>query len=337
VELCGIDLDKEVFVIAEIGNNHEGDLDLAIEMMRQAAKTGVHAVKFQTFKADRLVSCFLTDRSKQLTSYELNHDQWALLHQEAHRLGVIFCSTPFDLNSATFLNDLVPFFKIASGDNSFFPLLRAVAKFGKPIILSCGMAELEDIERAKKHIENIWKEKCIKSQIHFLHCVSNYPTSAEDANLLSIPYLKRKLGGIIGYSDHTLGIEAACVAVSLGAQIIEKHFTLDKNLSDFHDHQISATPDEFKELVERTKLIRDLLGTEAKFITSKEKNTISAARRSVVAFRDLEKGHYLQLEDLTWVRPSGGLVPGDEHLLLGKKLLRSIKKHALIQKSDIQY
>jgi N,N'-diacetyllegionaminate synthase len=336
LELCGIDLNNEVYFIAEIGNNHEGNFDLAVEMIRMAANSGVHAVKFQTFKTDNFISSKITERYEQLASYEFSNEQWKLLKSEANRLKLVFCSTPFDLVSATFLNDLVPFFKISSGDNSFFPLLRTVAGFAKPIILSCGMAELEDIKITKDYIQSIWKDKGIKSKIALLHCVSSYPTSDMDANLLSIPYLKRSLGGIIGYSDHTLGIDAACTAVSLGAQIIEKHFTIDKNLSDFHDHKISATPDEFKDLVERSKRIRNLLGTETKSIASSERRTILASRRSIVAVRDLAKGHFLELKDLTWVRPTGGLPPGKENSLLGRSLLRSIKKHDIITEMDIK-
>lgn len=336
MKLCGINLDKEVFVIAEIGNNHEGDFHLAIEMMRQAAKTGAHAVKFQTFQTDNFISCKNTERYEQLASYEFSNEQWKFLKSEANRLKLVFCSTPFDLVSASFLNDLVPFFKISSSDNSFFPLLRTVAGFAKPIILSCGMAKLKDIKIAKDYIQSIWKDKGIKSKIALLHCVSSYPTPDMDANLLSIPYLRRSLGGIIGYSDHTLGIDAACTAVSLGAQIIEKHFTIDKNLSDFHDHKISATPDEFKELVQRCKRIPSLLGTEEKLVAKSEEKTISAARRSIVAGRHLEKGHFVELKDLSWVRPPGGLPPGKENILLGKQLIRSVKKHDMITEIDIE-
>lgn len=335
MKFCDIDLDKDVFVIAEIGNNHEGDFHLAIEMMRQAANAGAHAVKFQTFQTEHYVSCVDKSRTDLLTSFELNHDQWRQLKEEAIRLRVIFCSTPFDLQSAAFLNDLVPFFKISSGDNTFLPLLSKVAEFSKPIILSCGMAKIDEIERAKKHIEGVWEENSFKSEIAFLHCVSSYPTFDADANLLTIPYLKKKLGGTIGYSDHTLGIEAACTAVSLGAQIIEKHFTIDKNLSDFQDHKIAATPNEFKDLVKRCKRIRKLLGNEGKMIAKSEEKTITAARRSIVAGRDLPKGHLVELKDLSWVRPPGGLPPGKENILLGRKLIRSVKKHGMITEIDI--
>lgn len=329
------DLSKNVFIIAEIGNNHEGSYTMAEDLIGLAAQAGVDAVKFQTFIPDKLVSEREEDRIKQLKKFQLSYDQFADLKKTADKVGVMFLSTPFDIESALFLNDLVPAFKIASGDNNFFPMIGEIAKTGKPIILSAGLTSFQQISKTKEFIEHIWDSNDIKTrELAILHCVVNYPTTANKANLLFIRELG-KLGVTVGYSDHTIGINAAICAVGIGARIIEKHFTSSKEYSDFRDHKISADPDEMKLLVDSIREVSEMLGEGEKRILDVEKPLLQNVRRSIVAGSDLGKGTLIAMEHISWVRPGIGLPPGSERLILGKRLKKPVKKGDMIFKEDV--
>ncbi len=319
-----VDLSREVLVVAEIGNNHEGDLGRAQEMVARAAAAGVQAVKFQTIVPERLVSALQPARIEQLRRFAFGGDQFAALAETARRAGVMFLSTPFDVDSVGMLDALVPAFKIASGDNDFVALLERVAATGKPILLSTGMADLESVRRACSVIEAVWRGANASPGLVLLQCVSAYPTPAESANLLAIRTLARETGHVVGYSDHTLGIDAAVLAVALGARVIEKHFTLSKTQSDFRDHQLSADPPELAELVRRVHAAEAMLGDGIKRVQPVEAATATAARRSIVARRALPQGHVLAAADLDWLRPGGGLAPGQEALLIGRALRRAV-------------
>jgi len=322
-------LNNRIMLIAEIGNNHEGSYTLAEEMIGRAAEAGADAVKFQTIVPEHLVSSADEKRIQQLKRFQLSYEQFEKLAKAAEQAGIMFLSTPFDIDSARFLNTLVPAFKIASGDNNFFPLIKVIAQTAKPIILSAGMTDLNDIRRTKTFIENIWAGCGIGQQLAILHCVVSYPTPSRDANLLNIQTLK-ELGVTVGYSDHTLGIEAAVLSVGMGARIIEKHFTLAKDYSDFRDHKLSADPEEFKELVQRVRTAEQMLGDGHKRILETEQLLSAAARRSIVAARDLNAGQAITAEDLDWVRPAGGLEPGEEEKLIGKRLTRAVARGEMI-------
>lgn len=329
MKIANVDLDQEVLVVAEIGNNHEGSYTQAEEMIGLAARAGVGAVKFQTIVPDKLVSPTQTARVQQLQKFQLSYAQFEKLSQVARQEGVLFLSTPFDLESARFLEPLVPAYKIASGDNNFFPLIEVVARTGKPIILSAGLTDLTQITQTKDFITSIWQEMGAEQQLALLHCVVSYPTPAAEANLLAIRELQ-KLGVTVGYSDHTLGIEAAVLSVALGARIIEKHFTIDKNHSDFRDHQLSADPQEMAQLVQRVRETLTLLGDGQKQIQPCEQAIGDKARRSIVASRDLAQGDILTSADLTWVRPGEGLSPGREGELVGRWLNRPVQRGEMI-------
>lgn len=319
------DLDRDVFVIAEIGNNHEGDCALAEELIRLAATAGANAVKFQTIVPEKLVSAADVDRVQQLKRFQLSPEQFERLALVAERNGVLFLSTPFDLDSARFLDRLVPAFKIASGDNNFFPLLDTIARTGKPIILSAGLLELDEVRRSKEFIEGVWRRYGLLSGLAVLHCVVSYPTPPEQANLLAIRELAA-LGVPVGYSDHTLGIDACVLAVALGARIVEKHFTISKTHSSFRDHQLSADPNELADLVRRVREASRLLGDGRKQPQPNELTNLQRVRRSVVAARDLEAGTPITWDDLAWVRPGGGLSPGNEAELLDRILVRTVRR-----------
>lgn len=330
------DLSKDVFVIAEVGNNHEGDFELAKKLVALAAQAGADAVKFQTIVPDRLVSAKETARIEQLKKFQFSYDQFAELKRVADQEDIMFLSTPFDIESAAFLNTIVPAFKIASGDNNFFPLIEKIASFGKPIIMSTGLADFDEISRAKDLITRTWQAVGAPTdQLALLHCVASYPAPAADANLRAITDLQR-LGVVPGYSDHTLGINAVVGAVALGARVVEKHFTINKNHSAFRDHQLSADPADLKEMVLRIREMNQMLGGAQKVVAPSEKDNVVRMRRSIVAKHPLKAGHALALSDLDWVRPGGGVAPGKEAELTGKQLTRDVAKGEQILLGDLK-
>ena len=334
MKIGNFNADEKVLITAEIGNNHEGSFTLAEEMINLAAEAGADAVKFQTIVPERLVSPKQTERIARLKQFQLTYREFEKLADVASSKNVLFLSTPFDIDSARFLNDLVPAYKIASGDNNFFPLIEVIAKTGKPIIMSTGLMEMEEIKQTADFIHNIWNENNINQDMALLHCVSAYPTPTEQANLLAIRKLK-KIVPTVGYSDHTLGIQAAICSVALGARIVEKHFTLDKNYSNFHDHKISADPDDMGRLVENIREVCLMLGSGEKTPQKNELELCGTIRRSAAASRDLPKGTIVSDTDLIWIRPGNGITLGNEDQILGKPLCRSIAKGELISRTNV--
>lgn len=329
------DIDRRVLVIAEIGNNHEGDFERAREMVREAAQCGVHAVKLQMFRTEHYVSAMDEDRFAQLKRFELTYDHFAELADLAHSLGLLFVCTPFDLASAELLAGLVDAFKVASGDIDFYPLVRKMAESDRPMIMSSGVSDVERIRRAVASVEDVRGSRA-EPGLALLHCVSSYPAAPDDLNLNAIRYLRDAFDYPIGYSDHSIGVEAAVVAVALGARIVEKHFTLEGIKSEFRDHQLSATPTEMREIVNRITTASLMLGPGGKRIEAGERGNVGALQRSVVAARDLDAGHVLERDDLTWVRPGGGLPPGEEVVLLGSRLLRAVRLGERVLVSDVE-
>ena len=333
-----IDTDKKVFVVAEIGNNHEGNFDLAKKMINEAAATGVDAVKFQTFIPEQFVSFKDQSRLNRLRSFQLNYKQFRELSKLAKKKGLIFFSTPLDIESAKFLNTIQPIFKISSGDNNFYSLIDTVAGFGKPMIVSTGAADINYIKKVYNIISRIWssKKKYLQN-LAFLHCVSSYPVPNEQVNLASINYLKKVFPKVvIGYSDHTLGIDAAVSSVVAGARIVEKHFTLNKNYSDFRDHQLSADPFEMNMMVNKIRKTEKMLGKEEKKPQLCEKGMKIEGRRSIAVAYDLPKGTKLSSSHLIWVRPGIGFSPGEEKKIIGKIICRNLRMGQIIKKIDIK-
>lgn len=335
MRIGNIDLEKEVLIVAEVGNNHEGSYSLAEEMIGLAAQAGASAVKFQTIVPERLIAPYQKERLAQLKKFQLSQDQFERLIHVAKRENVLFLSTPFDVESVRFLEPHVPAFKIASGDNNFYPLIHEVARTGKPVLLSSGMSTLDDMRRCRDYIRDVWREGAVNQELAILHCVVSYPTAPRDANLLAIRSLSQ-LEVTLGYSDHTLGLEAAVLAVALGARIVEKHFTIRKDCSDYHDHKISADPAELAQLVERVQQAVELLGDGEKRVAESEAGNADRARRSIVARRDLQEGAVLTWNDLDWLRPGGGLPPGRETELLNKRLARPVLKGEMIRSEDVR-
>jgi N-acetylneuraminate synthase/N,N'-diacetyllegionaminate synthase len=292
-----MNLTKKTFIIAEIGNNHEGNFHIAKKLISSAKQYGADAVKFQTFIPEYFVPKSNRRRYEQLKNFKLTFRQFKKLADYSKKIGIIFFSTPFDIKSAEFLNKIQKIFKISSGDNNFLPLINTIAKFNKTIFLSTGLANIKQIAKVKKLILYLWKKKVKNSKkLAILHCVSSYPVVESEANLLAIKTLKSKFSDcIIGYSDHTCGILSPIVAVALGAKIIEKHFTLDKSFSTFRDHQISANPKEMKEMIDKIRKVEQMLGSGKKELQISEKKNIKFMRRSIVARVDIPKGKKIEL------------------------------------------
>lgn len=336
MKIGNFDLTQQTLVVAEIGNNHEGDFDVAKQLVASAADCGVNAVKFQTFKSEFYVGKADVARFDRLKSFELTFSEFEELSNLAHFYGLLFLSTPFDLVSAVFLSDIVDAYKIASGDNTFYPLIDQVARTGKPIIVSMGISSTKQVQKTIEFVNQVWTNNNVVGQLALLHCVSSYPVPNDQANLRSIQFLSENFENPIGYSDHTLGIEASILAVSLGAQIIEKHFTLDKNFSDFRDHQLSANPSEMKNLVKQIQLTSSMLGKKEKKVEKCEEDIVDAIRRSTVAGCDMVSGHRIEMSDLTWLRPAGGIPPGEEEILIGKTLKREVAFGEQLSTDDLE-
>jgi N,N'-diacetyllegionaminate synthase len=324
MKIGGKDTSESTFIIAEIGNNHEGDFDLAQEMVRSAAEAGADAVKFQTIVPTRLVSRTDENRIKQLVRFQLTFDQFGELSRQAEACGIAFMSTPFDPEAVKFLAPLVPAFKIASGDNDFWPLIDLVVQTGKPLIISMGLGQAGNAKVLVDFVETSARKHGISvPEIALLHCVVSYPTPLEQAGIAEIAQLARA-GVTVGYSDHTMGIRVAELAVAAGARIIEKHFTIDKNRSDFRDHKLSADPEEFAALVRAIQEVETLLGEPTKLIKECEATNENPMRRSIAANRNILVGETIRWKDLCWIRPRVGLKPGEEDLICGRKLIKAI-------------
>jgi sialic acid synthase SpsE len=316
-----IDTQDKVFVIAEIGNNHEGDFELAGRLIAEAAVCGADAVKFQTIVPERLVDRSDSARIEQLRKFQFSREQFENLKQRADAEGVLFLSTPFDLESAEWLNDLVPAFKVASGDNTFWPLLDYLTSTGKPLLLSTGLILHSDLLRLRAFLDAGWEKHDVAFPgLALLHCVVNYPTSDDDANLRRITALSGWDSVTPGYSDHTLGIEAAILSVALGARVVEKHFTLDKSRASFRDHQLSADPADMKALVSGIRKAELLLGSADWDDRGCEVEIGPRVRRSIASKRDLSADEEVVISDLIWVRPGSGWAPGLESEVVGRIL-----------------
>ena len=315
---------NKVFIVAEIGNNHEGSFANAKKLIYAAKKTGVDAVKFQTFKTENYVNRKEKKRFKKLKKFELTGNEFFKLYEIAKKNKLKFISTPFDIESANFLGSFVDFFKISSGDNNFYQLIETVLSYKKPTIISTGLLNYKEIKNLVKFVK---EQKFPLKKLTLLHCVSAYPASDFEANLKSIEFLKKKLSVKIGYSDHTLGTLASVIATSYGAKVIEKHFTLDKKFSNFRDHEISADKNEMKKLVVDVNRAYSMLGKFNKEISKSEKKNKNLMRRSIYAKKDLNKNYRVSIDDIKITRPFVKTEPQDVNKILNKKLKKNVYKN----------
>ena len=316
------------FIIAEAGVNHNGSLDLAIQLIDAAKASGADAVKFQTFRASLLATrsahkAAYQDRTTAKEESQLEMLRRLELDEEAHKglikhcneVGIQFLSSPFDFESADLLETMnLPIFKVPSGEITNIPFLQHIARKGKPIILSTGMSTLGEVEEAV----GVLQEAGAK-ELTVLHCVTEYPAPYDEVNLRAMLTLRQAFGLPTGYSDHTPGIEIAIAAVAMGAEVIEKHFTLDRSLPG-PDHAASLEPAELQQMVMAIRHVEDSLGTGIKRPAKCEVPNISVARKSVVAARALPAGHKLEEADMDIKRPGNGLAPKSLPSLVGRTL-----------------
>lgn len=327
-----------VYIIAEAGVNHNGSFDLACRLVDAAKTAGADCIKFQTFRAQNLVSrnAGKADYQKDttgdgsqadmLTKLELSYDAFSRLKQYCGEVGITFLSTPFDLESAAFLDELgVPFWKIPSGEVTNLPYLEALAKTGRPVVMSTGMCEMGEIEAALR----VLRENGT-SDIRLLHCNTEYPTPFADVNLRAMETMRRAFGVEVGYSDHTKGIEVPIAAVALGATIIEKHFTLDRNMEG-PDHKASLEPDELAAMVSAIRNIEQALGSGKKTASPSERKNIAVARKSIVAKRSIKAGERLTEDNLTVKRPGSGVSPMRWRDVLGTAAIRDFEEDEMIE------
>jgi len=323
---------ESCFIIAEAGVNHNGDIRLAKKLIDVAKKAGADAVKFQTFHTEELVSKSTEKAEYQiwakektqhemLKRLELSFNDFRELKKYCDKKSIEFFSTPYDVESVIFLNEIgVKRFKIASADLVNKPLIEAVAKTKKQIILSTGMANLEKIERTISLINAFGNRDIV-----ILHCTTSYPTPCSQVNLNTLSLLKEKFDLPVGYSDHTLGIEIPIMAVSLGAKVIEKHFTLNRKMEG-PDHFISLEPNELKKMIKAIRNVEEAFGSKKKEINPEEKKNIFFMRRSIHASRHIKKGEIIKESNVKITRPFDGIEPWFLDKMLGKKAKISIKK-----------
>lgn len=329
----------KTLIIAEAGVNHNGDASLARKMIDAAAMAGADMVKFQTFHAGSLISKYAVKAEYQIAStggkesqlemvekLELSHAQHHELAEYCRQRSIKFLSTPFDLESVDFLAGLnLPFWKIPSGEITNLPYLIKIAETGKSVLLSSGMSTMEEIKSAV----NILR-KHGAGEIIVLHCNTEYPTPFEDANLRAMLAIREKLGLRVGYSDHTIGIEAAVAAVAMGAIVIEKHFTLDRCMAG-PDQKASLEPGELKAMVDAIRNIEKAMGTGDKTPSPSEQKNIKIARKSIVARREIKKGEDLTEENITSKRPGCGVSPMQWFDVLGTRAVRDFEEDEMIE------
>jgi len=328
---------NKTFIIAEIGNNHEGNFILAKKLIKLASECGADAVKFQYIIPEQLVSSNDQNRIQVLKKFLLKKQEYSNLALFAKRNNIQFFATPFDKHSFKFLNKIQNLFKISSGDNDHYHLIKLVANSLKPIILSTGMSNVNIIKKTVNLINEIWSKNSFNSKISLLHCISNYPTKDSDLNLNRIRTLIKEFPNCkIGFSDHSLGIDASLYAVSIGAKVIEKHFTLDNNYSDFRDHKIALNPENFKLMVKKIRKLEKIMGSSKIQISASEKNSFYNFKRSIVSNSDMKKNSKILEKNLVFLRPLSGIPASEYKIIINKKLNKNIKKGHYFQYSDIK-
>lgn len=335
---------SKVFIIAEAGVNHNGDINIAKKLVDVASEAGADAVKFQTFKADKLVCKNAKKAEYQIETTGKCESQYEMLkkleltehmHKElidyCSSKNIMFLSTPFDIESIRLLSRLgIKMFKISSGDITNLPYLLEIARQRKKVILSTGMSSMDEVRASVNVLKNNGTKEII-----LLHCNTQYPTPMQDVNLFAMVRMHEEFGLPVGYSDHTQGIEVPIAAVALGAVVIEKHFTLNKNMEG-PDHKASLEPDELKKMVEGIRKIEKALGSGIKQVSESEKENILTARKSIVATMKIQEGERFTEENLTTKRPGSGISPMMWEKLIGKKAKREYNQDDLIYADELE-
>ncbi|MGM1051171.1 MAG: N-acetylneuraminate synthase [Pseudomonadota bacterium] len=330
------------FVIAEAGVNHNGSLDVAFELVDVAKRCGADAIKFQTFKAERLVTKQAVKANYQkkttsekdsqyamLKSLELSESEFVEIHAHCQSQGIEFLSSPFDVESATFLDSLgMSIFKVPSGEITNLPLLACIGGFGKPVMLSTGMCYLGEIEAGLQQLDEAGA-----GEVTLLHCVTEYPAPYADINLSAMRTLANAFGVKVGYSDHTAGIEIAIAAVAMGAKVIEKHFTLDTTQLG-PDHAASLAPNDFLNMVAAIRHVETARGDGRKRPAPCELSNLEVVRKSITTQCPIAEGEVITLNHLTLKRPGSGLCPSLLNIVIGRRAARGIDADEILDWSD---
>ncbi|RKX97485.1 MAG: hypothetical protein DRP54_09055 [Spirochaetes bacterium] len=330
---------EKLFIIAEGGSNHNGSLERAKEMIWAAKECGADAIKFQNFTLDTLFAppyyektLGIKDSSwqEEINQITLKHYWIPQLKDEADKAGIMFFSTPFSIEAVEQLQKYVPFYKVASGDITYFQLLEKIGKTGKGIFLSTGGSKIEEIDLAV----NLLKKFDLPF-ICLLHCIMLYPPPVEAMNMNFIHTLQERYGLPVGFSDHTLGIESSILAVGMGAKVFEKHFTLDKSLPGA-DHKNSMNPEEFKKYTIELRNAEKMLGNKERIISKRESKERIYARRGAYALREIKCGEKINEKNIIFLRPALGIKADKYYSLLGKRVKRNIRKGEPVFPEDIE-
>jgi N-acetylneuraminate synthase/N,N'-diacetyllegionaminate synthase len=329
---------NRVFYIAEIGGNHEGDFDYACELCDLAISSGADAVKFQLYRGDHLVSSVASPaRNEHFKKFELTKDQHIYLAERVRAAGVQYMASVWDEEMLSWIDPYIETHKVGSGDLTCYPMLKALAKTSKPIILSTGLSSLGEVAATVNFIANCDPSYLDEGKLALLQCTSSYPTPDDAANLRVVPAFAAQFGLPIGYSDHTLGSEALEYAYVLGARIIEKHFTDTREGKSFRDHLVSLTAEETRAYLDKLGKIEALLGCSKKQLTRAEtevEHEISF-RRSIYAKHDIPVGTILSSEDITTLRPKAGVCASKYYDVVGKVINRSVQAMEPIMPHDV--
>lgn len=337
---------NRIYIIAEIGPNHNGSFKLAKKYIHLLAKSGVDAIKFQISDPHMALSLnsIRAKYEKNTRGYkskvnlfdevkkrQLSKDEHKKLSKECKKFKLDYLCSAFDINSLKFLNEKLKIkkFKIPSGEILSLDMLDYINRQNKPVILSTGLASFDEIKKSLRFLKNI------KNKVSLLHCVSNYPTELKDVNMKTLHELKKTFKCSVGFSDHTIGGLASICAVSMGAKIIEKHVTINKNMIG-PDHKSSCTIEEFKELVKNIRSTEKILGISKKKLSNKDKEIFKVARKSIVSVRDLYPGDVIKNSDITYKRPGTGISPLDKNKILKKSVKKLIKKNTLVLKKNLK-
>lgn len=327
-----------VYLIAEIGGNHEGDFDYACKLTRLACQAGVDAVKFQVYTGDTIVSKVEDPaRNQHFKRFELTPDQYISLAKQCQDYGVTFLASVWNIDALDWIDPYLTFYKIGSGDLTAYPFIKRIVSRGKPIVLSTGLstqAEVEDVVSLIQSLDDRYKKA---DYLALLQCSSMYPIPDEDANLNVIHWLRNRFQLTVGYSDHTIGTEAAETAVAMGAEILELHFTDTRQGKSFRDHQVSFTPEEIRQLIEKIERIKVLQGSPSKSPTESETNAnhVVSFRRAVYPVRDLPAGTVITEDDLVVLRPNHGIDARQYGRVVGKTVQRDLRAYKSLSWDDL--
>ena len=328
-------LNEKIFLIAELGVNHEGDVQVAENIIEQLEGSGASAIKLQSFTPKRYVSASDAPRLQRLKDFSLDLDAHRHLKEKAHQSGLNFISTPLSEDWVEPLSELCDALKIASGDIDFAPTITAAARTNLPVIMSTGTAVIEEVDAAVELFKSVRKVGNLEEQLHLMHCISEYPARIEDCNLRSIPFMNQRYGLNVGWSNHVIGSLACYAAISLGADIIEVHVTDQKEGREFRDHALSFEAHEVSFLVSELNSIKSGLGVLTKRPTSAERKNTPAFRKGLIFSRDLKSGSVLEEKDIMFARPATHFSSSKIGDVVGRTLCQDVKSGYLISEESL--